>query len=507
MKSTNEFQAPDQGIITIAKGAGIVFIGTLIGSGLRYLFQIIVARNLGPELFGFFFLGFAVFRLAGVIAEMGLPSGVARYVAVFQAEGDERRIKGIIISTLKFALLSGLVVASLLILLSRTLALSLFHHIELENVLRLFAMVIPFTTLTTMMVFSTQGFKIMEYTVIVREIFEPSSRILLVSILFLLGWKLNGVMLVYLIVAILGTILGYHCLKRVFPQITREELQPIYETKKLLNFSWPLLFVQFFSLTNLWIDTVMLGHFRTSQEVGIYSAAQRTALLGTLLIFSFNTIFAPVISDLHAKGRFCELSNYFKTTAKWTFTFNFPLFLIMVFFAESILNIFGSEFVSEATSLIILSIGWLVLSGTGSGNQIITMSGRSKLSLTNISFVLVTNILLNLLFIPKYGASGAALATAVSISLGSLIALLEVNAILKIHPYRLDFFKPLMAGCMSLGVLFVLERYMLQDHDFTLFLALILIFMLIYSSMLFLFGMSEEDKIILKRLKRRLFSH
>ncbi len=502
----NEFQIPDRETVTIAKGAGIVFVGTLAGSGLRYLFQIIMARSLGPQLFGVFFLGFVVFRLAGTIAEMGLPSGVVRYVALFQAKGDKRRIKGIIVLALILALLSSLVVASLLVSLSRTLALNLFHQIELVDVLRLFAIAIPFTTLTTIMVFSTQGFKIMKYMVIVREIFEPSSRVLLVSIFFLLGWKLYGAVFAYSFVAVQGTILGYHCLKRTFPQITREELQPIYETKKLLNFSWPLLFVQFFSLTNLWIDTVMLGYFRTSQEVGIYSAAQRTAFLGALLIFSFNTIFAPVISDLYANRRFCELSNYFKAVAKWTFTFNFPLFLIMIFFAESILNIFGSEFVPGATSLIILSIGWLVLSSTGSVSQIITMSGRSKLSLINASSVLVINILLNSLLIPQYGVTGAALATAISVGFGGTIALLEVSVILRIHPYRLNFFKPLIAGCMSFGILFILERYMLRNSNFIFFIALVLIFILVYSYMLFLFGIDEEDRIILERLKRRLFS-
>jgi O-antigen/teichoic acid export membrane protein len=135
------------------------------------------------------------------------------------------------------------------------------------------------------------------------------------------------------------------------------------------------------------------------------------------------------------------------------------------------------------------------------------MSGRSKLNLINISFILVTNILLNLFFIPKYGVSGAALATTISISLGGVIALLEVNAILKIHPYRLDFFKPLMAGCMSFGVLFVLEGHIGQKNYPIILIALILIFILLYAYILFLFGISAEDRFILDRLKSKLVAH
>ena len=55
-------QALDRETLTIARGAGIVFVGTLLGSGLRYLFQIAIARTMGPESFGVFSLGFTIFR-------------------------------------------------------------------------------------------------------------------------------------------------------------------------------------------------------------------------------------------------------------------------------------------------------------------------------------------------------------------------------------------------------------------------------------------------------------
>ncbi|MCZ2845869.1 MAG: flippase, partial [Candidatus Bathyarchaeota archaeon] len=494
-------------IVTIAKGAGIVFIGTTIGSGLRYIFQIIIARNLGAELFGAFFLGFAVFKVTGMIAELGLPNGIVRYVAIFHGARDERRVKGIIASVVTAAIFSGIVVASLVILLSKTIAFNLLHKMELTNVLRFFALAIPFTTLTTMLVFSTQGFKIMKYRVFVREIFEPSLRLIMVIILFIFGWKLYGVIFAYLIPGIFGTLLAFYYLKKIFPQITRGEVLPIYETKKLLDFSWPLLLVQFFGLTILWTDTLMLGFFKTFKDVGIYSAAQRTALLGSIIMISFNSIFAPVISDLYNRRELNKLNNLFKTVAKWIFTFSFPIFLLMIFFAKSILNIFGSEFIPGATCLIILSIGWLIHSSTGSVGQMITMTGRPKLNLMNVTGVLISNIILNLLLIPKYGILGAAIATAISLGLINMITILEGSLILKMYPYRIDFFKPLIAGCVSLVALFFYTKHILQNHiNFQLFIG-VLIFLVLYSITLVLLGVREEDKIVLEKIKTKLFSH
>ena len=75
----------------------LVFIGMLIGSGLKYNYELIVARNLGPELFGLFFLGVAVFRIAEIISTFGLHRGVVRYVALFHGEKDAHRVKGTIL--------------------------------------------------------------------------------------------------------------------------------------------------------------------------------------------------------------------------------------------------------------------------------------------------------------------------------------------------------------------------------------------------------------------------
>ncbi|MFQ6082633.1 MAG: flippase [Candidatus Aminicenantia bacterium] len=502
----NDFQASSQEITTIAKGAGIVFIGTIIGAGLRYVFQIIIARNLGVELFGTFFLGFAVFKVAGMITELGLPNGIIRYVALFYGERDERRVKGIITLAVKVVILSSIIIATLIILLSKTISFNLFHKIELTNILRLFAMAIPFTTLTTILVFSTQGFKIMKYKVLVREIFEPLVRITLVIILFIFGWKLYGVIFSYLIPLILGPLLAFYYLKKIFPQITRKEVLPIYETKKLLDFSWPLLFVQFLGLSMLWIDTLMLGFFKTFQDVGIYSAAQRTALLGSIIISSFNSIFAPVISDLYNRKELDKLNNYFKTVAKWIFTFSFPLFLLMIFFAESILNVFGHEFIKGATCLIILSIGWIIYSGVGSVGQMIIMSGRQKLHLVNMSSILFMNIILNLILIPKYGIIGAAIATSTSIILFSIIELIQVYLILKIHPYRKDFLKPLFAGGVSLFTLSLLTELIICNIYSGMLKSLILgsvAFIGIYILIFYILGLQEEDKIVLEKIKEK----
>lgn len=494
-------------IITIAKGAGIVLLGLILGFGFKYVFQIIIARNLGPGPFGLFVLGDGIFKVSVMIAQIGLPYTIVRYVALFQGQNDDRHTKGIIISAVRLSGISSLVVALLIIIFSKTIAENIFHNIELTNILRIFAFAIPITTFTTMFVHSTQGFKIMKYKVIVREITEPLGRIVIVVIMFYLSFKLYGVLFAYLLSLIFGMLLSFYYLKKIFPQIARKKVQPIYDIKKILRFSWPLFFAQFFGHVLLWADVFILGLLRSAGEVGIYGAAQKTALIGTMMIGAFNSIFGPIISDLYNRKEFKNLNDYFKIVTKWIFTLNFPVSLILIFYAPLILHIFGSEYIHGTTCLIILCLGWLIHSSVGPVFQMNTMTGKPVLNFINTFSMLLLNIILNILLIPKYGIIGAAFATSISIGLASTIAILQVYYFLKMHPYRMDFFKPLISGTVSLAGLFILKKLEFLKMTFLHTLIGIMVFLLLYGILLFLFGFREEEKIVLKKIKTKLFSN
>lgn len=497
-------QTSNSDLITIAKGAGLGIIGSIAGSGLRYLFDIILARNLGPELFGLFFLGFAVFRISTMVAEHGLSNGVVRYVAIFSGEKDFGRVKGIILAATKLAVFSSLAVSLIVIVFSSQIALYVFRNRELTSVLILFSLAIPFTTITTIFLFAAQGFKIVRSKIIVREFFEPSARIIMVAIIFLYQIQLHGAIFAYCVPTVFGTLIAFYYLYKIFPQLTKIELQPISETKELLAFSRPLFIVQFLFVFMLWIDTVMVGIFLSSNHVGVYSASQRTALFLSIIASSFASIYAPIISDLYNRKQIVLLTESFKTAAKWMFTACLPFFLILVFFARPILGVFGNGFEQGEGCLILLSIGWIILSSVGSSGQILIMTGRQKLHLAHLTIVLVINVLLNILLIPKMGILGAALATTAAITLFSLITVIQVYRLLKIHPYRKDFYKPVIAGAVALFVLYIASRIMTNMMSIPYLFLGAGIFFCIYIAVLFMLGLQDEDRVVITKIMNKV---
>jgi O-antigen/teichoic acid export membrane protein len=492
-------------ITVIAKGAGTIFTGMILGTGLRFLFEFIVARNLGPDLFGLFFLGLSILKIGEIISTLGLHRGALRYVALFQGIGDEPRTKGTILFSLRATFAASLGLGILVFTLSHFVATEVFHKVELTSVLRLFTLAIPFTALTTILVFATQGFKLMRYRVYVRELFEPACRILLVVAMIILGWRLYGALFSFILSLVLGTVLALYFIKKIFPSLTDKGLKSVFESRDILNFSWPLLLADFFGLIVIWINILMIGYFKASEEVGIYSAAHRTALLGEIILISFNAIFSPIVADLYNRRELEKLAHLFKIVIKWTFSLSIPICLLMLFFSSDILQLFGQKYVSGAMCLALLSIAQLVNSAFGSSGFLIMMAGKSRINLANNFVAAILNIGLNVVLIPRYGIVGAAVSFLIAISIVNIIMIIEAYVLFHIHPFRVDLYKPILAGGVSYGVTFLLTKFFIRIENSLLLIATgAVIYLLCYALLLYALRIGDEDKIILERIKGRL---
>ena len=493
-------------VVIIAKGAGYVLIGAICGSALRFLFRAIIGRYLGPSLLGIFFIGLGLFRISERIACLGIQNGILRYIPVYFGEKDEERIKGTIISGLKIVGVAGLFVAGLIFINSNFIARNIFQNLELTNVLKAFSLVIPFSAITTVLLFSTQAFRVLKYKVVVREFQEPLFGILIFSFLYLIGWKLNGALLAFLLSIACGTILAAFFLKKVFPPIADKNVRSRFETKKLIHFSYPLFFVGFFYLVILWLNTLLIGHFLTMEEVGYFGAAHNIAMLGLVVVNAFVSIFAPIVSDLSNRKENDKLEGLYKVITKWIFTLSFPVFILMIYFDQEILALsFGRPFVQGAIVLVILSIAMLVNSIIGSAGFLTAMSGKPKLELANLSVTLSVNAILSVVLIPRYGIQGAAYATLVAFVLLNVIRLIEVRILFRIHPFRIDLYKPLVSGGIAFLTLFFAMKYFPFSLSAALYLAQgVLIFICVYVVLILVFGLAEEDKLVFSRIKEKI---
>ena len=481
----------------VAKGAGIVFIGTIVGYFFSYITRLLIARWLGPSDYGLYNLGLAIFSICATISLLGLSEGVTRYISFLKVRRDLNGVKGVIHSSIKISLPISIFFSILLYVFSVQISI-FFHNLYLASVLQVFSIGIPFYVLFTIFVASLRGFKKTKYKVYSQDIFYPTLKIILISSFLYLGFNLFGAIIGYVLSIIIGLVLAFFYLNKTFPIFNSIKKRPI--TKELLLFSLPLLFSTLLGSIVGWTDTAMLGFFKTSLDVGIYNAAHPTVFILLIVLNSFGFIFLPIISELYSKGK--DIKKIYKAVTRWIFALNLPIFLLMILFPKVIIKIlFGHEYLSAALPLAILSIGYFTHSLILSYN-ILTSIGKTKINLLVISIGACSNFILNLILIPIYGVVGASIATSTSIILLNISSLTFLYHYLKIHPFSLSLIKPLISSIIPMTLFYSIYRYFNLEiwFLFPMFIGFLLIYII---NFLLMKGLNQEDLLILKSMEKK----
>ncbi|MBN2312742.1 MAG: flippase [Sedimentisphaerales bacterium] len=501
---TGTTESSDQLIRTTAKGGGIALTGNLIDKGLRFPLEMLLARVLGAGDYGSYSLGYGLAVIAGELSMLGLSNGIVRFGALYKGVGDMKRAKGILRSALFISTLSGVAAGVLLFIFSPFVS-EMFNMPKLANVLRLFACAFPFYILTLMSGHAAGALQAIKCKTAVINICRPFANVLMVSIIFLFGFKLLGAVWGFLVSSAISAFLGLYLLKRIFPDMS-SALKPTYEVGKLLRFSLPVLFVGFSHVLLGYTDRLMLGYFKASQELGVYSAAAVISQQASLITFSFGYIFCPMISDLYHRNELKDLDRLYKTVTRWIVSINVVILLLLIVFSKQIMGLFGPEFTSGGLVLVILSSVHLIGYSTGGAlvGYMLRMTGKQDIELINSIVMLITNITLNLWLIPKYGILGAAISTGVSFALINVARILEVFVLLRIHPYDTNYHKPFVAAFVVI-ILSVFISMLNNSRPF--WMLSIVALSIVYFVVLYFLGLEYEDKMILQTVRRRINNH
>ena len=448
----------EPGSVELLKGAGIVFSGRMVGRGLGFLSHFLFARFLGPSHYGVFVLSLALFNFAGLLADLGLRSGILRESAAAEGRGDTNMVKATILGGAVLALGSSLL-GALGLLVFRGWAASSFKAPDLVWLLPLFALALPFATVGAIFVSGLQALRRMAALSAIQYLCDPLLRIVTFTALIFLGWRLLAAGAAHLLASVSIALLALIWLSAILP-LSSPSLLARFKPGPLLAFSLPLLMSNVVGFVLQWADILFLGYYLTAREVGVYGAAGRLAGLGGIFLLAVSTIFAPKIYSLYGQGDLKEVGRLYQHSTRWVLMCAIPLFFYTVLNAEPLLALFGPEFVKGSHALIILAAAYLVMTGTGPAGDVVLMTGRSKAILYTSAASGALGLGLNLYLIPRFGLIGAASATGLAIALGNLANVFLAWRFTGLQPYTKAIAKPvLIALCvaglhLALGPLF-----------------------------------------------------
>ena len=491
-----------ENLTKIVRGTGVNFAGRVLGGGLNYLCTVVAAWILGATSFGYFMLGLTIVSQVGIFSRLGLEGGAIRYISIYIGTGDRGRAKGTVVDSIRYSIVAGTISGAVLFAASGGFFDRLYGMDGLDTVIRYLALTLPFLAVMAVSLASTQGFHTMKYTVYGQNLFMPAVQLSLMTLLYLAGLRLSGVIAGYLASVVLSAGISVFFLLKTFPDIGA--VKKVSEKRELFQYSIALMPVFFFNSLILWTDTMMLGHYRSSADVGVYSAAAKTAMFSGVILASFNSIFAPMIADLYNRGEHEKLAGLFKTVTKWIFTLSLSLFFLLALLPGEIMSIFGSDFAAGSWSLVILAAAQLINSGTGTVGILLAMTGRQNIMLYNAVGICVLNIFLNYLLIPVYGMIGAAAASAASIVTLNIVMLLQVKILLNMQPYNRGFIRVIFIGAVAYGVVGLLEYLPLDLSGPGRIAVYTPLYLSTLAAMFYCTGLDDEDVMIINEFKQRL---
>ena len=486
----------------IVKNAGMDVFGQAFTIIVTFAASVIVTRTIGAELFGKYSLANSIFQILSIFAVFGLDSGVVRLTSKYMTLQDYSRVKGTLWSGMGLASGFSLVLVVLSVAVTPALTARFYSHIEgLTLVLRVYVIGLPFFALMTALNGYTQGLKTLKPSVIVTMIVRPVSRLALILILFLAGMRLFAVVLGSMGSLLVCAVLALVFAVRISPFDFRRT-RPTGVGRELFLYSLPLVLANFMNVVFSRSNVMIAGYYLDASTVGIFSAALVLASFVSMTLISFSRIFAPIISELWEKGDREALMVQSKVVSKWVFTLSLPVFCVLILFAPGILSIFGSDFTRGTLALKIIAIGQITIAMAGPVGFVLIMTGRQNLNLVNSIVLAASNVVLNILLIPGYGMTGAALAATLSISSINLLRIIQVKLIHGFTPFRFDLYKPVAAGAAASLAMYIANRY-LNWTDIPRTIALCAAFLIIYLAVLYALGLGEELGILREVLKRR----
>jgi O-antigen/teichoic acid export membrane protein len=488
---------------SISKQSGILFIAKITFQFIGFFSSIVLARVLGSALLGNYQLGITTVKILARFTIIGFDKSLVRYIPILNLQ-DLGKTKRLLHSNALVVLSLSIVLGTLLYFFAPMVALRIFHSEEMIAVLRKFAFYLPFTSILGFCIGVVRGLKRADMEAYISNFLNPSTFILLLLVVILIDGSLNEVISARIAASGISVLVVIIFLRRKYAKIFKSKSKA-FDYKGYVAYTIPAFFIGLLYVLMTEVDVLMLGYFLESSQVGIYSVVVNLAGILIFGLQSVGTIFSPNIAELCELKDFTNLEKLLKVLTKWIFYVSLLIYSIIVIFRVEFLSIFGPAFIAGATALIILAFGQLVNAFSGSTGNVLLMSGKQNWELMNSTLIVIFNIILNAILIPKYGINGAAIATSSSIAIVNLIKLIETYMIFKIHPYNFKYFKGLIA--ILIAAAFGVAAHMILTHLNLSFILIIIIgsifIALITILLLYLFKFDEEDKLIINRVLQK----
>lgn len=398
------------------RGSTLLVAGRGISLTVNFLVQVLIVRYLTQADYGGFAYALAFVNLSQTFITFGLDRAITRFIPIYEERGDYGRLFGTLLMVGGTLACLGLGVVVLVIGLQGWLAGTIIDEPEAITLIVILIALAPIQALDELLTGLFAVIADARAIFLRRNVIGPLLRLTVVLLLVLTEQSVEFLAIGYVVsggailVTYTGLLVRQLRQRGLTARFRRSELTlPVGE---ILGFTIPLLTSDLVAVLMTTTDTLLLGFFHDTLEVGAFRAVLPAAMLNQAILSTFGLLYTPAAARLFARGDQEGIDHLYWRTAAWLAIFSFPVFLLTSSLAEPVtVLLFGEPYRGSAPYLAILSIGMYFNAALGLNGLTLKVMGKLRyIVILNLAAAAV-NVALNLLLIPPLGALGAAIAT------------------------------------------------------------------------------------------------
>lgn len=437
---------------SILRNSGVVLGANFVSKVLVFAATAAIARALGPQQFGWYYLILTYVGFAAILSDLGMDAILTRDMARHpRSAGD--LLGGVV--TLRALSVTALIV----------IAFVGFRVLEDAPSLRIAAAV----ALIHVLSFSLGAFAETYFRSRMAVAIPSAGKVIAKATLLVLAlMAFRGAPEdLRLMVAIGVTVLPDALATMAVFMVMWREARPTLafgwtRWKPLLTESWPVALTAVAVVIYLRVDVLLLGRLTGPQAVGNYAAAFGLVEVGggiaTALGVSLLPAFSQMVGDRTALGFWPA----YRQSLSGLMFLLIPVACFCTIYAEEVVGlVYGPRFVPAAPALRLLAWSQIFASAGVVYTSALTAQGRQRLLLGLALASAVVNVLTNLVLIPPLGIAGAAIATMLAYGTGSVILWAFRSTRAYIAPLLGAALIPLVASGIFAGVVLTARMPML----------------------------------------------
>ncbi|GAB7256073.1 polysaccharide biosynthesis C-terminal domain-containing protein [uncultured Polaribacter sp.] len=432
----NKNTSLDQNFLELIKKGGINFIFYGLNLAIVYLIGIFITKYYGAATYGRYSIIKALILVIIIFNTLGLNTYAIKLSSNKNHYENGFFKSNFILKSYKIIFFVSLIFSCIIFFLKKNVAIQIFGDKNLEIYFQYFPLIL---ILSVFLNYNSNVLKGQGRVLSFSFVSSFCNNFIFIGLILLIFNYYSSKEL-YIILSLLFSffIALIISITKIFPLKFYKEVKSI-RTKNILRESFPMMLSSSMIFIIFSLDTLMLGFFDTSENVGVYRIVTQVSSLNAVFLIILNSIVGPKISNFYSDSNYDEIKKVVINASKIILFITLPVLIFILFFSTEILLFFGEEYLKAKNSILILSICQFFYAISGFVDLILNMTGKQKVFSKITMFSALVNIILNLILIPIYSIDGASIATGFSILITNILGVIYVKRSYNFLPIYLPF--------------------------------------------------------------------